>query len=174
MNQNQKVIRGSEVVAHPAWNPTIRELIHDLAATPDRQCMRVTVDGVEVEVRTRVPRGPRCDVDRTGSTACSRDNRSHCGFPICVGGPHNQLLRPVVTARFGLSDREFDVARLVVEGHGNIDIATRLGVTVGTVKRHIYNIFNKVGVDTRAHLLYRLMWRDNFRAPLREREAGYR
>ncbi len=56
-------------------------------------------------------------------------------------------------AAFSLSKREAEVLRLVVEGRSNSDIGERLDVSVSTVKKHVYNIFNKAGVYSRAQLL---------------------
>lgn len=54
--------------------------------------------------------------------------------------------------RFGLTPRERDVLRLVVEGDSNKGIATRLGVGEYTVKHHLTNIFDKTGVSNRLEL----------------------
>ncbi|MBQ4013764.1 MAG: response regulator transcription factor [Treponema sp.] len=56
-------------------------------------------------------------------------------------------------AAFSLSKREAEVLRLVVEGRSNSDIGERLDVSVSTVKKHVYNIFNKAGVYSRTQLL---------------------
>jgi two-component system, NarL family, nitrate/nitrite response regulator NarL len=52
----------------------------------------------------------------------------------------------------GLTKRELDIVSLVAEGCQNKDIATRLGIAEDTVKRHLTNIFNKVGTSTRLEL----------------------
>ena len=49
----------------------------------------------------------------------------------------------------GLSVRELDVARLLVTGVSNKEIARTLGVEVVTVKRHVGNILRKLGVRNR-------------------------
>jgi DNA-binding NarL/FixJ family response regulator len=54
--------------------------------------------------------------------------------------------------RFGLTPRERDVLRLVVEGDSNRSIATRLGVGEYTVKHHLTSIFDKTGVSNRLEL----------------------
>jgi DNA-binding NarL/FixJ family response regulator len=51
--------------------------------------------------------------------------------------------------RMGLSRREAQVLALVVEGCGNAEIARHLSVSPGTVKRHLENIYEKLGVHTR-------------------------
>jgi two-component system, NarL family, nitrate/nitrite response regulator NarL len=53
---------------------------------------------------------------------------------------------------FGLTARELDVVRLVAEGLPNKDIAARLTITEETVKRHLTNIFDKVGMSNRVEL----------------------
>ena len=48
-----------------------------------------------------------------------------------------------------LTDRERDVLRCMVEGLNNHEIAAKLFISLGTVKFHISNIFQKLGVDSR-------------------------
>jgi NarL family two-component system response regulator LiaR len=48
-----------------------------------------------------------------------------------------------------LTSRERDVLRCMVEGLNNNEIAEKLVVSLGTVKFHISNIFQKLGVDSR-------------------------
>ncbi len=54
---------------------------------------------------------------------------------------------------FSLSAREAEVLRLILEGHSNNDISELINVSVSTVKKHVYNIFNKSGVNSRTQLL---------------------
>jgi DNA-binding NarL/FixJ family response regulator len=54
--------------------------------------------------------------------------------------------------RFGLTRREIEVVRGVVTGESNHQIATRLRITDNTVKRHLVNVFNKVGASNRVEL----------------------
>ena len=51
-----------------------------------------------------------------------------------------------------LTGRELDVARCVVQGLRNKDIAKRLGVNEGTVKLHLHNVYLKLGIDGRLAL----------------------
>ena len=52
-----------------------------------------------------------------------------------------------------LTRRETEIAMLVGEGLRNREIATRLGLSEGTVKIHLNRVFTKVGVESRAQLL---------------------
>lgn len=48
-----------------------------------------------------------------------------------------------------LSDRELEVLHLITAGCSNSEIAARLFITVGTVKRHVNNIYDKLDVRSR-------------------------
>jgi LuxR family transcriptional regulator, maltose regulon positive regulatory protein len=54
-----------------------------------------------------------------------------------------------------LSERELEVLRLVAAGLSNQDIAARLTLASGTVKRHLHNIFGKLDVTTRSQAIAR-------------------
>lgn len=64
--------------------------------------------------------------------------------------------RDAVKRYYSLSNREAQVLELVLRGYGNRDIATTLGISPATAKKHLTSIFNKVGVDTRSLLISRL------------------
>jgi LuxR family maltose regulon positive regulatory protein len=69
-----------------------------------------------------------------GSRAASGDSRSGASGP--------SLVEP-------LTARESEVLRLIASGASNRQIADRLVVSLGTVKKHGYNIFGKLGVTSR-------------------------
>lgn len=54
--------------------------------------------------------------------------------------------------RFGLTGREVEVVRGIVTGESTHQIAVRLRITDNTVKRHLVNVFNKVGASNRVEL----------------------
>lgn len=54
--------------------------------------------------------------------------------------------------QFGLTLREFDVVGAVVSGFSNRDIAGRFSISEQTVKHHLRNIFDKLGVSNRLEL----------------------
>ena len=53
---------------------------------------------------------------------------------------------------FGLTQREMEIVRAVVSGYPNKEIAGRYGISEQTVKHHITNIFDKLGVYNRLEL----------------------
>ncbi len=52
-----------------------------------------------------------------------------------------------------LTDREADILRLVAKGFSNKAVARELGITISTVKTHLHNVFRKLGVEDRAHVI---------------------
>lgn len=56
---------------------------------------------------------------------------------------------PRVTDAVQLTDRELDVLRLVAQGLANKQIAGRLGIGASTVKTHLSNAFQRIGVSDR-------------------------
>jgi DNA-binding NarL/FixJ family response regulator len=52
-----------------------------------------------------------------------------------------------------LTPRETDVTRLVADGFSNRDVAQRLGLSAHTVRNYLFNIFEKLGVSSRAELI---------------------
>ena len=54
--------------------------------------------------------------------------------------------------RFRLTRREQEVVAAIVGGLTNRDIAAQLGVTEDTVKHHVTNVFDKLGVSNRLEL----------------------
>jgi ATP/maltotriose-dependent transcriptional regulator MalT len=50
----------------------------------------------------------------------------------------------------GLTDREAEVLRLLAEGGSNRDIAEALVISEHTVRRHLSNLYRKIGVTTRS------------------------
>ncbi len=57
---------------------------------------------------------------------------------------------PVSSLPVDLSDREVEVLRLVAQGLSNAEIAEQLYVSPRTVGAHVYNIYRKVGIASRA------------------------
>jgi DNA-binding NarL/FixJ family response regulator len=92
----------------------------------------------------------------------------HSGAPLLVeavraAAAGDALISPAVTVRLlrelapraaqpaphRLTDRELDIVALVAEGKTNAEIGAALYITAGTVKTHLANIQQKLGVDNR-------------------------
>ena len=54
-----------------------------------------------------------------------------------------------------LTEREREMLRLLLAGASNREIARRLVVSVNTVKRHVYNLCGKLGVQSRTQAIAR-------------------
>ena len=54
--------------------------------------------------------------------------------------------------KFGLTPRELEIVSAVVAGYTNKDIAAHYKISEDTVKHHLSNIFDKLGVSTRLEL----------------------
>ena len=66
------------------------------------------------------------------------------------------LLRREAGGRAGgglLTPREIEIVRMVASGLRNRELARRLGVTEGTVKIHLHNIYKKLKVQNRLELV---------------------
>lgn len=57
------------------------------------------------------------------------------------------------THNLGLTDRQMDVLKLLLQGHGNRAIAKRLNVAENTVKQHLRVIFHELGVASRVEAM---------------------
>jgi DNA-binding NarL/FixJ family response regulator len=69
---------------------------------------------------------------------------------------HSLLPRPIngsARSSFGLTPREREVIAAVVAGYTNKDIAQKFSISQNTVKHHITNVFDKLGVCNRLELV---------------------
>lgn len=56
------------------------------------------------------------------------------------------------TTGFGLTTREVEIISAIREGNSNREIASKLAISEETVKRHLSNIYGKLGVSSRLEL----------------------
>jgi len=60
---------------------------------------------------------------------------------------------PAREAKTSFTEREREIVDLLMEGMSNRQIANALGITEGTVKKHLNHVFRKLGVHSRALLI---------------------
>jgi len=77
------------------------------------------------------------------------DRQSRERPPVTAQVNHAELLAPL-----GVSAREIEVVELLMKGYANKEIADRLFISTETVKKHIYNVYKKLGVQNRVQLNY--------------------
>lgn len=74
---------------------------------------------------------------------------------------------PTLQSQPMLSERETQIMRLIEEGLSNQQIASRLNVTIHTVKNHAHSLFTKLGVGSRSDAVaaYRALRYSNVGTP---------
>jgi DNA-binding CsgD family transcriptional regulator len=72
---------------------------------------------------------------------------------VIVEPAHPGRIVPLLMAAYGLTEREQEIARLVLQGESTSGIAKRLVVTPATVQEHLKHIFDKTGVRSRRELV---------------------
>lgn len=55
--------------------------------------------------------------------------------------------------QYHLSPREQEIISLVLNGNSNRDIANQVYISLETVKKHLYNVYKKIGVKNRLQLM---------------------
>jgi DNA-binding CsgD family transcriptional regulator len=69
-----------------------------------------------------------------------------------------ERIYPLLMSAYGLTERERDVTRLVLQGQSTVEIAAELVVSVHTVQQHLKGIFDKTGVRSRRDLVGRVFF----------------
>ena len=95
---------------------------------------------------------------------------------VIVEPGHPARISPLLMSAYGLTQREQEVTRLVLQGESTTAIAERLVVSPHTVQQHLKRVFEKTGVRSRRDLVGKVFFahyeprvRDNERRMLTSR-----
>jgi len=76
-------------------------------------------------------------------------------YPISAPLGGNEISAEFLS-KYGITEREREIIFKVMQGKSNEEIARELFISLATVKTHLYNIYKKVGIDSRYDLLARV------------------
>ncbi|MYV55523.1 response regulator transcription factor [Streptomyces sp. SID3212] len=124
------------------------------AASPDTKIMVLTMHDDPRLLQSLLPLGIRGYLHKTAThhslVAALRDACSQDGLTVSLPPrPKPEPQQAPEPAHHTLSPREVEVVTLVAAGLSNRGAATQLGLTEGTIKRHLRNIFAKLGAVSR-------------------------
>ena len=65
----------------------------------------------------------------------------------------NQTHMESMTKKYGISQREWEIIKLLLQGKSNREVAEQLCIAHHTVKNHVYRLYQKLGVHKRYQLV---------------------
>jgi len=77
---------------------------------------------------------------------------------VIVEPAHPARIAPLLMAAYGLTEREQQLTRLVLQGYSTADIGERLVISVHTVQEHLKKVFDKTGVRSRRDLVTKVFF----------------
>jgi DNA-binding CsgD family transcriptional regulator len=77
---------------------------------------------------------------------------------VIVEPAHPARIAPLLMSVYGLTEREQEVTRLVLQGNSTAEIAERLVVSAHTVQQHLKRVFDKTGVRSRRDLVAKVFF----------------
>lgn len=89
---------------------------------------------------------------------------------VIIEPAHPSRIYPLLMSVYGLTEREKDVTRLVLQGASTTQIAAELVVSAHTVQQHLKSIFDKTGVRSRRDLVGRIFFA-HYNPRFRDNEA---
>lgn len=102
---------------------------------------------------TRQLQGPLIEIqapDMTGNALPAPDDGMTA---MTDAGPDSNTVFLHFASQYQLTSREQDILRILLTDKNNQEISDALFISIGTVKTHVHNIFQKVNVTKRSQLL---------------------
>ncbi len=96
-------------------------------------------------------------------------SRSEPRVAVIVEPAHPARITSLLMAAYGLTERERDLTRLVLQGCSTAEIAADLVVSPHTVQQHLKSIFDKTGVRSRRDLVGKMFF-THYEPRLRDNE----
>jgi DNA-binding CsgD family transcriptional regulator len=88
---------------------------------------------------------------------------------VIVEPAHPARIAPLLMSAYGLTEREQEVTRLVLQGGSTAEIAERLTLSPHTVQQHLKSVFEKTGVHSRRDLVSKVFF-SHYEPRLRDNE----
>ncbi|MGZ5389987.1 MAG: helix-turn-helix transcriptional regulator [Aeromicrobium sp.] len=89
---------------------------------------------------------------------------------VIVEPAHPARISPMLMSAYGLTGREQDVTRLVLQGNATTEIASALRVSNQTVQQHLKSVFDKTGVHSRRDLVGKVFF-SHYEPRVRDNES---
>jgi DNA-binding CsgD family transcriptional regulator len=102
--------------------------------------------------RVQLPNGQWLAVQ--ASRLSNSDGRRQVAIILEPAGPSE--IAPLIVSAYSLTDRETEIAQLVLQGFSTKEIASTLFISPLTVQQHLKVIFDKAGVRSRRELVSRI------------------
>ena len=136
----------------PDGNWEAKETLPSAVLAVARRALR-TAGGVdapgEIALSRVLSRSGRWIVLHGAALVSDRSRRA----AVIIEPAHPARITPLLMAAYGLSEREQDVTRLVLQGESTVEIAKRLHLSAHTVQDHLKSVFQKTDVRSRRELL---------------------
>ena len=100
----------------------------------------------------------------------SLDDGADRRIAVIIEPAHPARIYPLLMSAYGLTDRERDVTRLVLQGASTAQIAAELFISLHTVQQHLKSVFDKTGVRSRRDLVGKIFFA-HYEPRLRDNET---